>query len=89
MKIKSTNNEIELILSHNGKYWIAKNSTIKFSSAELSNLENNIKKTLYVFFKNNKINQLKVFLRYDFDNFPKWLRQYHSHYFNRILTISF
>ena len=86
--MKSKYQEIELKLSHDGKLWFAKNTSIELKAPELLELEKKIEKTFRNFLNKKKKIQLKVFLRYDFDDFPKWLHQYHTHYFNRTLIFS-
>ncbi len=86
--MKEKYQEIELKLFHDGKFWFAKNASIKFKAVELFELEKKIEKNFSDYSQKNQIMQLKVFLRYDFDNFPKWLHQYHTHYFNRTLIFS-
>jgi hypothetical protein len=31
---------------------------------------------------------LHVFMGFDYDTIPTWLRQYHTHYFNRTVLVS-
>tara|TARA_B100000427_G_C15481350_1_gene583144 strand:+ start:180 stop:455 length:276 start_codon:yes stop_codon:yes gene_type:complete len=80
--------EIELMVSHDGKQWFAKNNSVEFKATELFELEGKIEQAFRQSLKKNEQSQLKVFLRFDFNNFPKWLHQYHSHYFNRTLILS-
>jgi len=84
--MKICKQEIELQLSHNGKYWLAKSSLLNLQALTLLELENKIKKSCIHFTQKKKKTSLKVYMRYNFDSFPKWLHQYHSHYFNYVLT---
>ncbi|MEC9205854.1 MAG: DUF5395 family protein [Pseudomonadota bacterium] len=86
MKIREQ--EIELQLSHNGEYWLAKSPFLNLQASTLSELENKIKKFCTSLIHKREKTSLKVHMRYNFDDFPKWLHQYHSHYFNRILIFS-
>tara|TARA_B100000029_G_scaffold154899_1_gene150238 strand:- start:18765 stop:19040 length:276 start_codon:yes stop_codon:yes gene_type:complete len=86
--IKNNLKEIELLVFHDGRQWHAENNSTHFKASELVELEKKIETTFRKFLKKNKIEELRIFLRFDFNNFPKWLHQYHSHYFNRALTFS-
>lgn len=80
--------EIELRLIHDGNCWFAENDLFKMNAPSLSELENKIKDYLTHEFQKHRGKELSVLMYYDFDSFPKWLRQYHSHYFNRVLTFT-
>jgi len=82
----------ELQITHNKKYWLAENNFIKLKAKKLSDLEYKIETSLPNLFTNKKIKEIKeikVHIFYDFSTFPKWLHQYHSHYFNRILIFKY
>ena len=79
--------DLEVTLAHDGCRWIAIHQLFEFSANTLDEIEKQI--TLFVQntanFKDQRI--VKVFIGYDFDTIPTWLRQYHTHYFNRVLKI--
>ena len=75
----------ELQISHNNNYWFAKNNFLKLKAKEITDLDDKIKITLTNLLIKEKGKKIKVNMVYDFSTFPKWLHQYHSHYFNRIL----
>lgn len=80
--------EVELRLIHDGDCWFAENDFLKVNALDLTELENKIKDSLTHEYRKKKGKELRVCMYYDFDSFPKWLHQYHSHYFNRILTFT-
>ena len=75
----------ELQISHNNNYWFAKNNFLKLKAKEITDLDDKIKITLTNLLIKEKGKKIKVNMVYDFSTFPKWLHQYPSHYFNRIL----
>ena len=79
----------ELQITHNKKYWLAENNFIKLKAKKLSDLEYKIETRLPNLLPKKKVKEIKVHMLYDFSTFPKWLHQYHSHYFNRILIFKY
>ena len=76
----------ELQITYDNNYWFAESNFLKLKAKEISDLEDKIKITLTNLLSNEKGKKIKVNMLYNFSTFPKWLHQYHSHYFNRILT---
>ena len=79
----------ELQITHIKKYWHAENNFLKLKAKELYDLEYKIETRLPNLFTNKKIKEIKVKMLYNFSTFPKWLHQYHSHYFNRTLIFKY
>jgi len=82
------NTDTEIILSFDGEQWIVNLEDQRFISGELRELENRIiefirKKPCYA---NREF--VRVWVGFDYDTIPDWLRQYHTHYFNYHLTVS-
>lgn len=78
--------DLELTITHDGKEWIARNDAISIAGRTLPELDGNLVKALRTDgrFKGSKVT---VFMGFDFDLFPVWLRQFHTHYFNRFVTV--
>jgi len=79
----------ELQITYIKKYWYAENNFIKLKAKKLSDLEYKIETNLPNLLPKKKVKEIKVHMLYDFSTFPKWLHQYHSHYFNRILIFKY
>lgn len=78
---------IELIITHDGKNWIAKSSELSAKGSSLEQLDNNLKKIVEergLFDADKKID---LFMFFDNFTIPQWIRQYSQHYFNRILRV--
>ena len=75
----------ELALYFKDLKWMAQNKEVSFESSELQELDGQIKKYLH---QKNIKGQIKVSYYFDFDNFPRWMRQYMPHYFNRQLIFT-
>ncbi|MTI82118.1 MAG: hypothetical protein FH758_14855 [Firmicutes bacterium] len=78
--------DIELILTHDGQEWIARNGDLAVSAESLSELDEKLEKTVGESGKFNKGHKVTVFMGFDYDVIPTWMRQYHTHYFNRLYT---
>lgn len=79
--------DIELNLSHDGELWICRNDTLYAQGRTLLDLDRDIQRVLRDSGAYAKGSRLRVFMGFDFDTFPSWLRQYHAHYFNRTLMV--
>ena len=80
--------QLELTLSHDGYSWITDGLNSQFSGKDLHCLEDKIINAINIdpqFINNESID---VILRFDMNNFPKWLHQYQSHYFNYTFTVN-
>ncbi len=79
--------DIELVLVHDGDLWVCSNDSIVARSDTIKELDDDIQRALREGGKYTQGSQVRVFMGFDFDTLPTWLRQYHSHYFNRTVTI--
>ncbi len=84
--MKKISAAIELQITHDGNYWFAENNFFKAQACDLLELEEKIKNLLPRLLLKNPGEEIKVSMRYNYAAFPEWLHQYHTHYFNRILT---
>ena len=79
--------DIEFILEHDGKSWVCHNDTLTVRGETILQLDQAIQLALKKSKKYQSGSQILVFMGFDFDTIPTWLRQYHSHYFNRSVSI--
>ena len=79
--------DVELTLVHDGREWIVANDSFRASGKTFEALDTNLINVIRDTGIYKKGSRVSVFMGYDFDTFPTWLRQYHSHYFNRQLEI--
>jgi hypothetical protein len=77
----------ELILTHNGKNWIARNEMLTVSAPTLEELDAKIKASIRKKDLLKKRNTIDVMMYFDNSIIPQWMRQYAQHYFNRIIQI--
>lgn len=78
---------LELVISHNGRDWVADGLTKPFHGKDLRLLEEQISKAIKTNHQFDNDNAVLVTLRFDMDCIPKWLHQYQSHYFNYSFTV--
>jgi len=79
--------DVELKLVHDGKEWIVTNDSYRASGKTFEALDTNLIGALRNSGDYKAGSMLTVFMGFDYDTFPTWLRQYHTHYFNRLLNI--
>ena len=80
--------QLELTLSHDGDSWITDGLNNQVSGKDLHRLEDNIINAINIDSRFTSNESIDVILRFDMNNFPKWLHQYQSHYFNYTFTIN-
>jgi len=80
--------QLELTLSHDGYSWITDGLNSQLSGKDLHLLEDNIINAINIDSRFNNNESIDVILRFDLNNFPKWLHQYQSHYFNYTFTVN-
>ena len=82
---------LALALSHDGEVWVAKGAGL--SEAARGDTLEALDADLCTRLRENESvpagTRVSVSMGFDFDVLPTWLRQYHSHYFNRrvVLTV--
>jgi len=79
--------QVELILKHDGKDWIADNGFLAASAPTLEELDSKVKNLLEEKGMIKKGKKIKVVMLFDNSTIPQWIRQYAQHYFNRIIEI--
>jgi hypothetical protein len=78
--------DLELVLSHDGERWVAEGGSIRASGRTFTELDAGLREALRACgrFAGPRVT---VFMGFDFDGFPVWMRQYAAHYFNRTATL--
>jgi len=75
--------DMDIRLIHDGDQWVGHGDNLTATGNTLLDLDNNVRRILLESGDFPSGSKITVFMGYDFDTFPTWLRQYHSHYFNR------
>jgi hypothetical protein len=78
---------IELILSHDGVVWRARNDAVYAAAATLEELDAEIGRCFRRAGIARDNETIRVFMAFDNAGIPQWIRQYAQHYFNRIVDI--
>jgi hypothetical protein len=78
---------IELIVTHDGKNWIARNDVLYAEAPTLEKLDNELKKLLKEEGYLEQGKKLDIFMAFDNSAIPRWMHQYSAHYFNRIIQV--
>ena len=80
--------DVDVRLIHDGTNWIARNDTIEASGYTLHELDENLAHVLRRSGDFPEAAKITVFMGFDYDTIPTWLRQYHTHYFNRYIALN-
>ncbi len=79
--------DIEMSLVHDGHQWIARHASMTVSGHNFSELDINLVHALRKTGQFPAKARVTVFMGFDFDTIPTWLRQYAYHYFNRYVSL--
>lgn len=79
---------IELIVTHDGKNWIARNDVLYAEAPTLEKLDNELKKLLKENGYLEKGKKLEIFMAFDNSAIPRWMHQHSPHYFNRMIQVT-
>ncbi len=77
----------EFVISHDGVNWNIINDSISVSSPTIDALDNDLAGKLRERGLLKKGETAKIFMAFDNNGIPQWMRQYAHHYFNRIIEI--
>jgi len=80
--------QLELTLSHDGYSWFTDDMNGQLYGKDLHRLEDKIINAINIDSRFTNNESIDVILRFDMNNFPKWLHQYQSHYFNYTFTVN-
>jgi len=78
---------LEMVISHDGKNWVAVGDHLKISSPTLERLDQELEANLRSQGRLQAGQTTKVFMAFDNSTIPQWIRQYAQHYFNRIVEV--
>ena len=78
---------IELLITHDGKNWWAKNDSLAVSAPSLGELDREVGRRLREEGHIEQGKKGKVLMLFDNSTLPQWIRQYAQHYFNRIVEV--
>ncbi len=76
---------IEMILDHDGSNWILSNERLTVAAGTLDELDRKIERALKEDLEREK--KLDIFMAFNNEVIPMWMRPYMNHYFNRILEL--
>ncbi|UCE88654.1 MAG: DUF5395 domain-containing protein [Pseudomonadota bacterium] len=79
--------DLEMNLIHDGRDWIVRSEKLEARGENFADLDEDLKRTLRDSGDYPQGSHLTVFMGFDFDTIPTWLRQYHTHYFNRFVAV--
>jgi hypothetical protein len=78
--------DLELALAFEADRWIARGPGVTASGRTLAELDADVARALRAAGRFGG-GRVTVFMGFDFDTLPVWMRQYAAHYFNRTLRL--
>lgn len=79
--------DVEISLVHDGAQWIGRHRSFVARGETLSDLDDDLRRALRDGGRFPHGSTVTVFMGFDYDTIPTWIRQYASHYFNRYVTL--
>ncbi len=79
--------DLDMSLIHDGEWWIGRCGTLVARGHSLAELDAEVRRVLRACGKFPEGSRITVFMGFDFDTIPTWIRQYASHYFSRYVAI--
>ncbi len=76
---------IDMTLSHDGANWTASNDSVHLRAESLEALDRLVEQSLHDELADH--DRLDVFMAFDNEVIPQWIRPYMNHYFNRIIEL--
>jgi len=78
---------MEMIISHNGRDWVAENEALSVSAPTLELLDVRLAEKMRARQLVAKGQVKKVVMAFNNATIPQWIRQYAQHYFNRMVEV--
>ncbi len=85
LRKKKKQETIEMVLDHDGHNWLVSNSSINLAAPTLDELDHLVEHALQE--ELDQKESLEVFMCFNNEVIPMWIRPYMNHYFNRILEL--
>lgn len=84
MLLEHAKPDLEIALRHDGQRWTGQAGALRVSGHTLSELEARLQDRLRQRYPPHA--RITVFMEFDNETMPLWLRQHMAHYFNRLIT---
>ena len=78
---------LDFRIVHDGSFWVAENESFTARGRTLEELDRELLSAIRQSPRGEDSEQIQIRMTYDGSSLPEWIRQYSSHYFNRIVTV--
>ncbi len=78
--------EVEGVLTHDGRVWIFYGEGFRLEGRTLEELDERVRELARSWEQAGR-KVRRVYMYFDTETLPQWMRQYSQHYFNRILDL--
>ena len=79
---------VEIVLKRSGRRWIGRGGGFKVEGADIRELDDRIEREISRSGRFQPGTPVEVYVVCDRNIIPAWIRPYHSHYFNRIISFT-
>ena len=78
---------LDFRIVHNGSFWVAENESFAARGRTLEELDRELLSAIRQSSRGENSEQIQIRMTFDGSSLPEWIRQYSSHYFNRVVTM--
>ena len=78
---------LDFRIVHDGNFWVAENESFTARGRTLEELDRELLSAIRQSSRGENSEQLQIRMTFDGSSLPEWIRQYSSHYFNRVVTV--
>ena len=78
---------LDFRIVHDGNFWVAENESFAARGRTLEELDRELLSAIQQSPRIEDGEPLQIRMTFDGSSLPEWVRQYSSHYFNRIVTV--
>jgi hypothetical protein len=78
---------LDFRIVHDGSFWVAENESFTARGRTLEELDRELLSAIRHGPCVEDSEQLQIRMTFDGSSLPEWIRQYSSHYFNRVVTV--
>lgn len=78
---------LDFRIVHDGSFWVAENGSFTARGRTLEELDRELLGAIRQSLRIEDAERLQIRMTFDGSTLPEWIRQYSSHYFNRVVTM--
>ncbi len=72
-------------IRHDGRHWVVENDNFRVEGLTLEEMDDKVREVVRKTTPETRDQKVQVYMAYDNYAIPQWIRQYSSHYFDRVI----